>query len=275
MIPGSILCVVGNGSGDCPPSGVSLPCVTFNQVAPTSWSDDEIRVVNRKVAGRTNTSEPFRVTGSRRSPAWCGALQGALSETAEELEAALECLPSTGFATTWALVQMGFALHLYRMPLRPSLRRPTGLSERTPLPAAFHNWLGERRLAWQYLYESTAILSWPQLPLSDGEAGERSEPTMEDPVRTLAQWFESQTGEPDQRDFAGLVELARQPAGAWLQPADAVVLKSLEQFFFLKRDNHETPNWWLYSNELSPFIDTLLLRLMQVQQQPHLSPETS
>lgn len=170
---------------------------------------------------------------------------------------------------------MGFSLRLYRMPLRPSLLRPTELSERKPLPAAFHNWLGERRMAWQYLHGATAILSWPQLSISTVDAGDSPEPLMEDPLEALAQWFETQAGEPVRRDTDGLKTLASLPDGAWLQSPDAGVLKSLEQFFFLKRENRETPNWWLYSNELSPFIDTLLLRLMQAQQRLHLSPEAS
>jgi len=267
-----ILCVIGNGPGSVPPGAGSYPCVTFNQATLAPLSEGGFQVANRRIARRTSKAESYYISSSQFTLACCATLQRALHQAAAELEAQLGCLPTTGFATTWALFRLGVPQHLYRMPLRPNLFRPAELSRHTPLPAAFHNWLGERRLAWQHLHLSPVILSWQQLPFSSVTAAiAQCDTEIKNPCRAVAAWFESNAGTPNLQAAEDLRRLASLPLGAWIRSADTTQLQLIESFFFLGRESGETPNWWLYNNELSPSINHLLLRLMQAQQWAHLS----
>lgn len=264
MDVGSVLYVIGNGPGNLPPDIPGMPYVAFNQVDTVPLGAGEIRINNRKMAGLTADAPPFVVSSAYISANWCRQLQASLATAAAELETELGCLPSAGLATVYALSGLGVSLQLYRMPLRPSLLRAPDMPARQPLAAAFHNWLGERRLAWQWWQALRPTLSWPQLCLSadDGHgAGNGAAPY---PV--LLQWFAAHAGQPAQANTDTLQALTALPATAWYPSASAAQLKVLEGFFFLSRQQSDTANWWLYRNDLSPFIDTLLLRLMQMQQ---------
>lgn len=274
-MPSSIISVIGNGPGDLSPEYVACPCVTFNQATHHHCPRGEIRVMNRKLAGQTSTNKPFAVTSSSHSRDWCQKLQQALSEAEKHLEPHLGCMPSTGLATIYALSQMGFSLQIYRMPLQPCLHRPPGLSPRTPLPAAFHNWLGERRFAWEEFRKSPAISFWPQLGLPGVDKLTAAAAPEWDPFHALTQWFAYHAGHPQRNGAAELIALAELSPAAWIPLADTITLRSLEKYFFLDRRRQYTPNWWLYDNELSRFIDVLLLRLMQAQQSWFVSAASS
>jgi hypothetical protein len=266
--------IIGNGPGDLPPDTDGRPYVTFNRVGSVPLRADEIRVVNRKEARLSADDRPFVVTGECFPAGWCRQFEASLVAAAAELEALLGCLPSTGLATVYALSDMEVPIALYRMPLRPSLLRMPNMSARKPLAAAFHNWLGERRLALQWWNDLPSIWSWSQrcLPVDNSEQARSG---ASDPFPTLWQWFAENEGESAWANTDTLQGLAALPATTWCMPVSAAQLRALERFFFLSRQQRNTPNWWLYRNELSPFIDTLLLRLMQAQQRLAYVPVAS
>lgn len=265
--------LLGNGPGDLPVNTGACPYVIFNKSGTRLESGVTIRVSNRKVAGLRNRDLPFLVSSEGASDSWCDRFQIQLSLTAKDLERELDSLPSVGLATAHALSCMGVTLQLYRMPLCPSLIRSEHLSEREPLPAAFHNWLGERRLAWQLLLREKERWHWPQLFLACGKS--KLEPTnIQEPLTDLWDWFSSHAGLPD-TDITELKRLSELPLDVWLNSSNKSALQALERFLFLSRKEPLTPNWWLYRNDLSPLINRLQLRLMQVQQHLYSQPQVN
>lgn len=264
MLSNSCLYVVGNGSGVPPTLDKDIPFVVFNQSASKPLRAGEIRINNRKFAGLDERSLPFVVRSRSLSVDDCEHLQDKLRTTSNWLCNQLGCLPSAGLATVFALTEMGMGLQLFQMPLRPSLVRVNTIPMRQPLAAAYHNWLGERRLAWQLLRMNPELLIWPQLYLQLDSA-ETVQDTSSLYFR-LRQWFTSHANRSGKTDISTLQELAILPVRSWYPPPDIDTLQELETFFFLSRQQQATPNWWLYRNDMSTVIDTLLLRLMQVQQ---------
>lgn len=242
----------------------NVPFVTFNQLADKPLRAGEIRINNRKFARAAANTLPFVVSSCCLSVYDCGQLQDKLETTSELLCSQLGCLPSAGLTAVFALTNMGVGLQLFQMPLRPSLLRLTNMPVRQPLAAAFHNWLGERRLAWQLLCAKRTLLNWPQLYLPTEPAETAKDIAISYP--RLQEWFVTHSGRPEKADISTLQELAALPAMAWCQGSKADTLQAFEGYFFLVRQQQTTPNWWLYHNDISPLIDTLLLRLMQAQQ---------
>lgn len=258
------LYVVGNGPGVLPPADENVSFVAFNQSADKPLRAGEIRINNRKLAGPAANTLPFVVSSRCLSADDCEQLQDKLNTTSQVLCSQLGCLPSAGLTAVFALTDMGVGLQLFQMPLRPSLLRVTTMPIRQPLAAAFHNWLGERRLAWQLLRGRQTLLNWPQLYLSTEPAGTAQDITISYP--RLQEWFVTHAGRSEKADISTLQELAALPVTAWYPTAKVGALQALEGFFFLARQLQTTPNWWLYRNDISPLIDTLMLRLMQAQQ---------
>mgnify|MGYP000974738935 CR=1 FL=1 len=254
--------VIGNGPGEWPKLDSRLPFVRFNIPADAPFEPGEIRICNRKFAGRLDDSPPFVVWSRVLSSVQRICLQARLAYSGATLMKRLGSLPSSGLATVHALATAKVTLHLYRIPLRPSLLRPVGLSVRKPLAASFHNWLGERRLALRWCRSARSRLHWPDLQLTAGEETPASD-RCEDPYPALFHWFAKGTDEARNANLAHLAEL---PAAAWCQYATSTRLKELEAYFYLRRQQRESANWWLYNNELSPLIDALLLKLMLAQQ---------
>lgn len=263
--------IIGNGPGDLPPTTEGRPHVTFNQASTSSLQLGEIRITNRKVGGMSPESPPFVVTSESFAADWCRALQKELAVAAAELMLPLGCQPSAGLTTVRVLSGMGVPLELYRMPLCPSLQRLPKMPARTPLSAAFHNWLGERRLAWQWWEDLKPTCCWPQLYLP-ADSLEKLSSDSDNPFPVLYQWFTQHAGRPSGADVETLRWLASLPPTAWYSDANKAQLQALENFFFLLRDDRETPNWWLYCNGVSKFIDTIHLRLMQAQQHLAFAP---
>ncbi len=238
-----------------------MPFVRFNVAADTPLESGEIRICNRKVAGRPNDSPPFEVWSHVLSRMQRVQLQARLALAGVALTEKLGCLPSSGLATVHALAAAEVTLQLYRMPLRPSLLRAVDLPVRQPLAAAFHNWLGERRLAWHWWQSLRSSLHWPDLQLTAGEAISGID-CCEDPYPALLHWFANATDEARNADFAHLAEL---PGAVWCHYVTSTRLLELEPYFFIQRQQRESANWWLYRNALSPLVDALLLKLMLAQ----------
>lgn len=253
--------VIGNGPGEWPRLNSGKLFVRFNVASDMPFESGEIRICNRKFAGRPNDSPLFEVWGDGLSPVQRGQLQARLAFSSAALTKKLGSLPSSGLAAVHALAVEKVTLQLYRMPLRPSLLRAADLPARKPLAASFHNWLGERRLAWRWWQSARSRLHWPDLQLTAGEA--TSTDRCEDPYPALLHWFAKGADEARNADLAHLAEL---PAAAWCQYATSTRLKELEAYFYIRHQQRESANWWLYNNELSPLIDALLLKLMLAQQ---------
>lgn len=264
MLSNSRLYVVGNGSGVLSPLDKNVPFVAFNQPASKPLRAGEIRINNRKLAGLVANAQPFVVSSRCLSTDDCGQLQDKLLTTSNRLCNQLGCLPSAGLTAVFALTEMGMRVQLFQMPLRPCLVRVNTMPTRQPLAAAFHNWLGERRLAWQLLRSNREVLSWPQLYLSTDSAGTAQDTSIS--YLRLQQWFVTHASRSEKADISTLQELAILPVKTWYPTANIDTLQALEGFFFLARQQQTTPNWWLYRNDISALIDTLLLRLMQAQQ---------
>lgn len=158
------------------------------------------------------------------------------------------------------------------MPLRPSYLRTTKLSERKPLASAYHNWIGERRIGLSLLRKSATSFDWPELHLAPPPKA-TTPPRTRNIIPRLNEWFTDAANEPQNANTQVLAELAQFPAEHWRHNAMDNEIKEVEKFLFLARSQQETPNWWLYSNALSPILDKLILKLMLTQQHLLVGPE--
>lgn len=259
------ICVIGNGPGEMPKFERDRPFIRFNLSDDTPLSLMEIRVSNQRVTRRSNESAVFQVLSRGMRDAERDQFQHLLSQQASKLGAELGCLPSTGLATVNACMEQGLSLQVFRMPLRPTLFRVPELAPRQPLAAAFHNWLGEQRLAWQLIAAQGERLKWLDMTAKSHAVTSETERHL-DPYPCIFDWMQDAALRgPNSVDRANLVELATSSRFDWEGHANHERLRQLEPFFHLDRTRQETPNWWLYSNSLSITIDTLLTRLTQVQ----------
>lgn len=261
----SSLRICGNGPGVAGGAATNQLTVTFNPPAERPFSvRDEIQISNWKHAGLQTDCRPFVVAAPCLGPVWCKQFEDLLRRLAITLEPILGCVPSSGLVTVHAALQLAERVSVYRMPLKPSFVRPVSMSSRKPLPCAFHNWLGERRLGLSLLRESCpGRLFWDSLtPEALTDSGE---PTDSDPLTMLENLF-GQAQYDQEDEFAETLEwLAGIERRAWACSAEETRLTTLERNFFLSRHNPVTPNWWLFSNRLSAPLDAVLQRLMVCQ----------
>lgn len=257
--------IVGNGPGVAEEAVANQLTVTFNpSVEHPLPMQGEIQISNWKHAGLRVDCRPFVVSAPCLRPVCCQQFEDLLRRLAITLEPVLGCVPSSGLVAVHAALQLAGRVSVYRMPLKPSFIRPASMSSRKPLPCAFHNWLGERRLGLSLLRKSgPGHLFWDSLaPEALTDSGE---PTDSDPLTTLENLFGK--AQSDQEDeFAETLDwLAGIERRAWAYNADEVRLTTLERHFFLSRDNPATPNWWLFNNRVSSPLDAVLHRLMVCQ----------
>lgn len=260
------ICIVGNGPGQTPEPEHDRPCVRFNLSGDKPLSPMEIRVSNLRVARLPHESVLFQVLSQGMKDADCERLQYLLTQQALKLKTELGCLPSTGLTTIHTCIELGLSLHILRMPIRATLLRPPDLTPRKPLAAAFHNWLGEQRLAWQLIAAHGDRLRWLDMTAKTHETTGQTRGHL-DPYPRIHDWMQvAALRGPNTVDQASLVELVSSSQFDWYGYANQERLRQLEPFLHLDRTSLETPNWWLYSNSLSTSIDTLLRRLSQAQQ---------
>ncbi len=258
--------VIGNGPGEMPKLERNQPFISFNLSDDTPLSPMEVRVSNQRVTRQSNGLAVFQVLRRGMRGAELDQLQHLLSQQASKIGAELGCLPSTGLATVSACMEQGLSLQVFRMPLRPSLLRAPELESRQPLAAAFHNWLGEQRLAWQLIFAQGERLQWLDMTVKRHTVTSDAELHL-DPYPCILDWMQDATLRgPNAVDRRDLVELVASSRFDWERHASHERLSQLEPFFHLDRTRQETPNWWLYSNSLSITINALLGRLTQAQQ---------
>lgn len=263
--PAADICIIGNGPGEIPKCKPGRPFIRFNLSEDTPLSLMEVRVSNQRVRRRSCESGLFQVLSYGMRDTERDRFQRLLTQQASKLHSELGCLPSTGLATVHACMELDLLVHVFRMPLRPTLLRAPELAPRQPLAAAFHNWLGEQRLAWRLIAAHGDHLRWLDMTAQMGAIIMKKEGHL-DPYPCIFQWMQNAASRgPKAVDRANLVELATSSKFDWEGYAKPERLRQLEPFFHLDRSRQETQNWWLYSNSLSITIDTLLGRLTQAQ----------
>lgn len=261
--------VIGNGPNEMPMFERDRPFIRFNLSDDIPLSPMEIRVSNRRVAELSGKPAVFQVQSQWMKDTEHEQLQHLLTKQASKLGAELRCLPSTGLTTVHVCIGLSLSVQVFRMPLRPTMFRASELPPRQPLAAAFHNWLGEQRMAWRLIASQGDQLSWPDMVAKRCAIAGETERGL-DPYPRIFEWMQKASVEgPDFVDPANLVELANSSRFDWLGYAKYERLHQLEPFFYLDRTRQKTANWWLYSNTLSTAIDTLLGRLTQAQRFLH------
>jgi hypothetical protein len=236
--------VIGNGNINYPLRNHDFT-IGFNQ--PSKIMNHTCSVLNEKISG---TGNGFTILG--RSPII--NFTEELNKTAHLITPQLKAWPSSGLSTLMCLNEKIF-IAITGMNLLPSLLRNEHLANNKPMPNAFHNWLGERRVAQLYLLPN---INWPEFWLKENiTTGDKNE----DPFVLLKKL-----------PFAhGNIYLIKQLANinkeGWLQYSDTTRLLEAEQYFYISRHQQRTPNWWLFNNEASKYMAKVQCTLAWVQQQ--------
>lgn len=256
--------IVGNGPGGMVEPVTDQLTITFNPTIERLPMRGEIQVSNWKHAGLQTYCRPFIVAAPSFGLASRRQFEELLRLSAMTLKPLLGCFPSSGLAAIHSGLQLAERVSVYRIPLKPSFVRAAGMPPRKPLACAFHNWLGERRIALSLLREhSPERLLWEPFPLESGT--DCGEPTDCNPIRLLTDLF-SRGSSVQESEFTGTLErLARVDRSTWFRNADGANLTALERYFFLSLNNSDTPNWWLFNNRVSSSVDEILGKLMVCQ----------
>ena len=242
--------IVGNGLGDLVIKKHEK-VIRFNQPLTTASSADLV-VTNSKLAGIT---AGVLVQGEVPSKLFCEKLE----VYGKELEDLLGCKPSIGLLTLKTMLELGVTINVSRMNLLPSLERPLDCNQRKALPAAYHNWLGERRLASGWMDK----LNWPGYEVKLARHDKVDDVT----ITRHCSKLQSLRSLPKEEATQLLEGLSQVKPMAWLEHIDSSILKTLESLFFVLRGRCIiSPNWWLYDNELSSEVNRLQKNLALAQQ---------
>lgn len=241
--------IVGNGPGDLVIKQHEK-VIRFNQPWTIASSAD-LAITNSKLAG---IKAGVLVQGEVPSRLFCEKLE----VYGKELEILLGCKPSIGLLTLKTMLELGVTINVSRMTLLPSLERPLDYNKRKALPAAYHNWLGERRLASGWIDK----LSWPGFEMKLARHDKVNDATITRHCFKLPS-LPSLSKEEATQLLIGLSEVEPME---WLERIDSSVLQTLESLFFVLRGRRTSPNWWLYDNELSTEVNRLHKNLALAQQ---------
>ncbi|QKI89638.1 hypothetical protein [Thiomicrorhabdus xiamenensis] len=238
--------IVGNGQGKLALNEHDK-VIRFNQPL-TCHVKTQLTITNSKLSG---VEQNFLICGKTPGTDFSKKLEF----NSLELERQLGNKPSLGFLTIMTMLEYGEPIRVSRMDLLPSLIRPSDYPHRKALPAAYHNWLGERRFAFSRLEQ----LDWPEFWLKV-DSGGKSEffpsfsELLELPTRSRKE------GRHLWHEFSNISNQK------WLKQADYEKLKSIEPLFYLSRNEKNTSNWWMYDNQLSISVSRLQRILALVQQ---------
>ncbi|WP_260261461.1 hypothetical protein [Vibrio intestinalis] len=241
--------IVGNGPGDLVIKKHEK-VIRFNQPLTVASSAD-LLITNSKLAG---IKTGVLVQGEVPSKLFCEKLEAH----GKELGTLLGCKPSIGLLTLKTMLEFGVTINVSRMTLLPSLERPLDYNNRKALPAAYHNWLGERRLASGWMDK----LNWPGYAMKLTHY-EPANCTTSNRILLKLQSLPSLQKEEATQLLKGLSEV--EPM-TWFTHIDSLSLKTLEPLFFVLRGRGTSPNWWLYDNELSTVVNRLQKNLALAQQ---------
>lgn len=253
--------ITGNGSGAKSLGLVPSLDVAFNLPLDSKPKGNQLFIRNKRIAN-TACCHPFKVESECLSAASSAGLEKMLATKSAQLAAQLGCMPSSGLATVNCFSELAQTLQVDCMPLHPSLIRPAALSTRQPLPCVFHNWLGERRLARDIIARSSPkSIKWPELSSDIASNGGSRQA---DAANRLRGVFQENCAHPAAQ--SELRDLATASNESWLETVNLPILERLEPHFFLPRAVQDSGQWWLYDNDASWAIDTIVKRLMWCQQ---------
>ncbi|TDR69957.1 hypothetical protein [Photobacterium lutimaris] len=241
--------IVGNGPGELT-VGDNERVIRFNQSLTLNASTN-LTITNSKVAGLTNG---VLVQGKMPDEQFTERLEA----NGKELESLLGCKPSLGLLAIKTMLEYEVAVNISCMALLPSLERPQSYSEKKALPAAYHNWLGERRLPLLWIGD----LHWPEFLLQVPYQESASTAISADCFLQLQQMPTLPRKEARQL----WEELSKVSYQTWLDQASCSNLKAVEPLFYISRNRHISPNWWIYDNQLSIHVNRLQKILAFVQQ---------
>lgn len=208
------------------------------------------------------------------------AMLNHLSAIAIKQEQLLGAWPSSGFAVLGCLIALAVPLKVCRMNLLPSLKRESTLSPRMPLPAVFHNWLGERRLAIEWLIGNefdNSPIDWPSFWLPAPVLHHSTVHKQSKRPSALFDMLFELSDCSKARAYQLWRQLAESPPQDWLENnelkdiAEAPLTNShplitAEKLFILPRGENETSLWWLYDNEVSRWVSRVHYNLAWLSQ---------
>lgn len=241
--------IVGNGPGDLI-VGENENIIRFNQ-ALTFNANSSLTITNSKVAG---FKKGFLVQGEVPSENFIDRLE----TNDRELEYLLRCKPSLGLLAIKTMLEYDVAVKVSCMTLLPSLERPQSYSEKKALSAMYHNWLGERRLASLWIDN----LYWPEFLLQVPFQNSTNTVISTDSFLQLQKLPNLSRKEASQL----LKTLSKVSYLSWLEQANSSNLKKVESLFYISRERHISPNWWMYDNQLSIHVNRVQKVLAFVQQ---------
>ncbi|WP_182025735.1 hypothetical protein [Vibrio rotiferianus] len=241
--------IVGNGPGELVVED-NERVIRFNQPL-TLYAGTNLAITNSKVAGLKNG---FLVQGKVPDERFIEILE----TNSMKLENLLGCKPSLGLLAIKTMLEYEVAVNVSCMALLPPLNRQQSYSEKKALPAAYHNWLGERHLALRWISK----LYWPEFLLQAPHQSEVSTTITTDCFRQLRQLPSLPRKEASQL----WEKLSKVSYQAWLEQANSSNLKSVESLFYISRNRHLSPNWCMYDNQLSVHVNRLQKILAFVQQ---------
>tara|TARA_R110000868_G_scaffold96949_1_gene266636 strand:- start:5504 stop:6316 length:813 start_codon:yes stop_codon:yes gene_type:complete len=252
--------VTGNGPGEKSTGDTPALDVAFNLPRIAKPIGNQVFIRNNRVA-KSDHKLPLTVESLCLTTSTQLALQQKLRATSEELTLHLGCLPSSGLAAVACFSDFVKMTQVDCLPLIPSFARPANMNSRKPQACAFHNWLGERRLAMELQHlSSPERIRWPGFHFnSDCDGSEQS-----DPLQRLLSVFDEKR--PSKHIRLELQALSTACNDSWLASLSLSTLEQLEAKFFLQRNVQHTAQWWLYDNEASSAIDRIFKRLIWCQQ---------
>lgn len=242
--------IVGNGPGDLR-VGDNERVIRFNKSLTLNKSTN-LTITNSKVAGLKNG---VLVQGEVPSEQFTERLEA----NGKELEILLGCKPSLGLLAIKTMLEYEVVVNISCMALLPSLERLQSYSDKKALPAAYHNWLGERRVALHWIDE----LHWPEFLLNAAPHQDSASVAISTDSFLQLQQLPSLSRKEASQLWKKLSRVSYQ---AWLDQASCSNLKAVESLFYISRNRHLSPNWWMYDNQLSIYVNRLQKVLAFVQQ---------
>ncbi len=244
----SIWHIVGNGPGKLIIVD-NERIIRFNQPASFKPGTD-VTITNSKQAG---LKRGFLVQGEVPEQ-----FIEKLDTNSRKLEEALGCKSSLGLLAIQTMLEYQVDVRVSCMALLPSLERTQDHSNKKALPAAYHNWLGERRLALPLKDR----VDWPELLLQVQRPNKLGSMTSQDCFHLL-----QQLPSLSRKDATNLWEkLSKVGYHTWLDQANDENIQAIEPLFYVSRDSQFSPNWWMYDNQTSLYVNRLQKILASVQQ---------
>ncbi len=241
--------ILGNG----PNSGelnITRPVVVFNQGYPSL--ENPCRVSNQRLS---HAQQALSVTG----PLPFDGFEASLNQLHQQMQVALQAVPSSGLCCLMAFAQLGLAPSVSRMNLLPNLTRPADLPSDKPMGSYFHNWLAERRVMLPVMVS----LDWPEFYLQPVVAAQHDKTN---PYPLLARLTHAGKTE----GLALLEQMADIAAESWLYDYASHDITAFDRLFYLERSKARSANWWLFDNSASAFMARVHYQLAWVQQQHFL-----